>query len=69
MIQVSINGTATTIENNATLDQLLHRVGITSDSTGVAVALNETVVPREKWNRTAPQPGDRVEIIHAVQGG
>lgn len=36
---------------------------------GVAVALNETVVPRGLWGATTVRPGDRVEVVTAVQGG
>jgi sulfur carrier protein len=37
--------------------------------TGVAAALNETVVPRSRWSATVLADGDRVEILTAVQGG
>ncbi|MBD5786847.1 sulfur carrier protein ThiS [Cellulosimicrobium terreum] len=36
---------------------------------GVAVAINDAVVPRGTWAGTAVAPGDRVEIVTAVQGG
>lgn len=36
---------------------------------GVAVALNDSVVPRSAWSRTGVDEGDRVEIVTAVQGG
>jgi len=36
---------------------------------GIAVAVNETVVPRAAWDATKLAPGDRVEILTAVQGG
>jgi sulfur carrier protein len=36
---------------------------------GVAVALDDTVVPRGAWSTTIVRPGDRVEIVTAVQGG
>jgi sulfur carrier protein len=36
---------------------------------GVAAALNETVVPRAQWSTTALAEGDRVEVLTAVQGG
>jgi len=38
-------------------------------SAGVAVAVNDDVVPRSRWARTALAGGDRVEILTAVQGG
>lgn len=36
---------------------------------GIAVAVNEAVVPRAAWDATKLAPGDRVEILTAVQGG
>jgi sulfur carrier protein len=36
---------------------------------GVAVAINDAVVPRGTWPSTVVAPGDRVEIVTAVQGG
>ncbi|MBD8078306.1 sulfur carrier protein ThiS [Cellulosimicrobium arenosum] len=36
---------------------------------GVAVAINDAVVPRGTWADTVVAPGDRVEILTAVQGG
>ncbi|MFD9730029.1 sulfur carrier protein ThiS, partial [Streptomyces sp. NPDC059072] len=42
---------------------------LTTAPSGVAAALNETVVPRGQWPATALGEGDRVEILTAVQGG
>jgi sulfur carrier protein len=36
---------------------------------GVAVAVNDEVVPRRAWSATALADGDRVEVLTAVQGG
>ncbi len=36
---------------------------------GVAVALNDAVVPRGAWTTTVVAAGDRVEVVTAVQGG
>lgn len=36
---------------------------------GVAVALDDAVVPRSAWGTTNVRPGDRVEVVTAVQGG
>ncbi len=37
--------------------------------TGIAVALNDTVVPKSRHGETVLQDGDRMEIVHCVQGG
>ncbi len=36
---------------------------------GVAVAVNQTVVPRSAWPAVTLNHGDRVEILEAHQGG
>ena len=36
---------------------------------GVAVAVNDAVVPRGEWSRHPLSDGDVVEIVTAVQGG
>lgn len=36
---------------------------------GVAVAVNQVVVPRGAWASTAIHTGDHIEILQAVQGG
>lgn len=44
-------------------------VPLTGRDTGVAVAVNGTVVPRSAWGTTALRDGDAVEVVTAVQGG
>lgn len=36
---------------------------------GVAVAIDDAVLPRSTWASTALRDGDRVEVVTAVQGG
>ena len=36
---------------------------------GLAVAVNDSVVPRSAWGATPLAPGDAVEIVRAVGGG
>lgn len=36
---------------------------------GVAVAIDDAVLPRSAWEATQIAPGDRVEVVTAVQGG
>ncbi|MFE2379571.1 sulfur carrier protein ThiS [Streptomyces sp. NPDC059398] len=66
-MEVSVNGEPRTIAPGTTLDVLVG--GLTTAPSGVAAAVNETVVPRGLWARTALGGGDRVEILTAVQGG
>ncbi|WP_338695709.1 sulfur carrier protein ThiS [Streptomyces sp. Q6] len=66
-MNVSLNGEPRTVAAGATLDALV--ATLTSAHSGVAAALNETVVPRTQWSATALREGDRVEVLTAVQGG
>jgi sulfur carrier protein len=36
---------------------------------GVAIALNQEVIPRKRWSETEIPSESEVEIIRAVQGG
>jgi sulfur carrier protein len=67
MIALVVNGSTTEVEPGATVATLVG--GLDPDGRGVAVAVNETVVPRSAWPATALRPGDRVEVLRAAQGG
>ena len=42
---------------------------VTERPAGVAVALNDQVVPRTAWKTTIVREADRIEVLTAVQGG
>lgn len=50
------------------LVQLLQQAGITS-FTGIALAVNNKVIPRNSWQEYAVLPGDSITLITATQGG
>ncbi len=52
-----------------TIRELLAALGLDPDRPGIAVAVNAVVIPRPEWGHVQLQPGDRVEIVHAVAGG
>lgn len=64
---VSVNGEPHEVVPGTDLDTLV--ATLTSAPSGVAAALNETVVPRARWALTFLSEGDRVEVLTAVQGG
>jgi len=51
-----------------TVAALLAAKGL-NEAKGLAVAVNEVVVPRSSWAGTALRAGDEVEIVRAVGGG
>ncbi len=66
-MKITVNGQQRDAAEELTLAEL---VGQVSDrSTGIAVALNSEVVPRGSWPETAVRPGDRIDVVTAVQGG
>ncbi|MFD5622807.1 sulfur carrier protein ThiS [Streptomyces yangpuensis] len=64
---ISVNGEPREVAAGTTLDTVV--ADLTAATSGVAAALNETVVPRGQWPATPVGDGDRVEILTAVQGG
>jgi len=66
-MKIMVNGEEAAIADGVTVAELVdERAGRRG---GVAVAVNEDVVPRAAWADTALKPDDRVEILTAVQGG
>ncbi|GAA5208839.1 sulfur carrier protein ThiS [Streptomyces thinghirensis] len=66
-MNISVNGEPRQVAPGTALDALVGT--LTAAPSGVAAALNETVVPRAQWPATALADGDRVEVLTAVQGG
>jgi sulfur carrier protein len=66
-MNISVNGERQEVAPGTALDSVVR--SLTRAPSGVAAALNETVVPRAEWSVTALRDGDRVEVLTAVQGG
>jgi sulfur carrier protein len=68
---VWVNGERRGLPTGTTLERLLTELfpEHAAAPSGVAAALNETVVPRGQWPGTTLAEGDRVEVLTAVQGG
>ncbi|MFI8216898.1 sulfur carrier protein ThiS [Streptomyces sp. NPDC085932] len=66
-MNISVNGQPRDVRPGTALDTVVK--SLTTSSSGVAAALNETVVPRTQWPSTPLSEGDRVEVLTAVQGG
>jgi sulfur carrier protein len=66
-VSVLVNGESRAIPAGTTLEALVAQ--LTAARSGVAAAVNETVVPRGSWRTTPLGDGDRVEVLTAVQGG
>ncbi|MFJ2929352.1 sulfur carrier protein ThiS [Streptomyces massasporeus] len=66
-MNISVNGEPRDVLPGTALDTVVR--SLTASPSGVAAALNETVVPRAQWPATPLAEGDRVEVLTAVQGG
>lgn len=52
-----------------TLADFLAQHGVDAQTPGIAVAIGDRVVPRAAWAQTAVEPGQRIEVVIARQGG
>jgi len=55
--------------DGCTIAELVVRLGLPASVRGVAIAVDGEVVSRGMWDLTRLEPGARVEIVKAVQGG
>ena len=67
MTSVVLNGEPSELSSPATVADAVRTTG--APERGVAVAVDGEVVPRSAWEGTRLREGQRVEILHAVQGG
>jgi len=68
MIQIEYNGTLLDIEPDTSLAIWLGAEGL-ADKSGIAVAVNDTVVPKATWDTTILKANDTIIVIKATQGG
>jgi len=66
-MKIVINGKSKTVSEKLTAQQLLLELGIAGQK--LALEINNEVVPRSTLSQYIIQPGDSVEIIHAIGGG
>ncbi len=66
---VTVNGQVQEISHDDTIADLVRRLGSDPMRSGVAVAINGTVVPRTSWPQRRLAADDHVEVLGAVQGG
>ncbi len=64
---VEINGTAQEFNHEKPLREIIAQQGI--NTTGIAVAVNETVIPKSEWSSKTLKGGEKVIIVKATQGG
>lgn len=67
-MEININNVLTTVPPKSTLYDLVN-TQTKARTRGIAVAVNEQVIPKAQWISTHVQPQDQILIIKATQGG
>jgi sulfur carrier protein len=67
-MEIIINNQSYQLDERASLQQALEALNM-EDVSGIAVAVNEELVPRSMWKETALSHRDQVIVIGAVAGG
>lgn len=66
---VVLNGEPRELPGEPSVEEAVRASGAPPGQRGVAVAVDGQVVPRGQWAGTSLSEGQRVEVVHAVQGG
>jgi sulfur carrier protein len=67
MIELQVNGESQTYPIGTSLPHLLTQIGLNPRL--VAVEYNGEILPRQFWDATTVQTGDRLEIVTIIGGG
>ena len=68
-VQIKLNGERRKVPPGQTVTALVAALGEDVHGGGLAVALNNEVVPRTAWTLTEVCDGDSVEVVRAIRGG
>lgn len=67
-MEIVINQKPQTVPDQCQVQQVLQTV-LPQFYSGIAIAVNNTIVPKASWESYLLQPNDHVTIIKATQGG
>ncbi len=68
-MKIKLNGEDKVLNNQLSLYDFVIENMNGKEPRGIAVALNDRIIPRQKWESVTINENDSVEIVHAVQGG
>ncbi len=66
-MRVICNGSEQDLADGATVQNLIEQLEL--EPRGLAVAVNDALVPKTRWSLAVLFAGDRVTVIRAAQGG
>ncbi|MEN8131033.1 MAG: sulfur carrier protein ThiS [Pseudomonadota bacterium] len=66
-MEITLNGNLKQIPDGSTATRLIEILQLTGKR--LAIEINEEIVPRSTYGGHKLNPGDQVEIVHAIGGG
>lgn len=66
-IEIRLNGEPRSLVDGGSVADLVTELG--KDPRTLAIEHNGTILPRARWAETPIAAGDRLEVVHFVQGG
>jgi len=67
VIEILLNGAPHQVPPAHTLEALVDALALRGQA--LALAVNRSVVPRQRWPEHTLQPRDQVDIVRAIGGG
>ncbi|QDW27130.1 sulfur carrier protein ThiS [Pedobacter sp. KBS0701] len=67
-MEVTINNQNYLLNEACSIEQMLTAV-ISTETNGIAIAVNQTIISKSVWDTYLLNPGDQVILIKATQGG
>jgi sulfur carrier protein len=67
-MEITVNHQPQTIQQNCSLQNLLFEV-FKLESKGIAVAINQNIIPKTAWASHLIKQNDQITIIKPTQGG
>lgn len=67
MITIQVNSKDFQLNANLTLVELIEHLKISSK--GIAIAINQSIIARDSWEKTHLQNNDDLLIVQSTQGG
>jgi sulfur carrier protein len=67
-MEITINQNLTEIPDRSSVEDLLALL-FPDSSKGIAIAINQAIVPKSKWPMHIILPKDKITLIKATQGG
>ncbi len=67
-MNISLNEKEVSIDKQISLEELFNQYDIKATK-GVAVAVNEMIIPKKEWSSYNLRDNDKILVITATQGG